>query len=376
MSTSSLSATGSSSEPSADGLAAPPGEPAVEPVRRHRDARRRPSPSSRGSGSPRRRGRSRAGRPRPAPASADRRMLTGKENTRAMPPSTKILVANRGEIAVRIFRTLRELEHRARSPIYSEADRGALHAAFADEAYLVGPGTPAESYLNQERILDAAHALGRRGGPPGLRVPRRERRLRARGRGRRARLDRPAAEAIELMGSKVAARQTMSAAGVPIIPGTTEPVESADEVRRARRRVRLADRDQGLGRRRREGHEGRRLAPTRSSAPSSRPAARAQAYFSDDAVYVERYLEDPRHVEVQVLADAHGNGDPPRRARLHDPAPPPEARRGDAVAGRRRRAPRRDRRDRGRRRPRRRLPLGGHDRGAPLAATASTSSSR
>src|SRR5215216_2587141 len=93
-------------------------------------------------------------------------MLTGKENTPGMPPFTKILVANRGEIAVRICRTLRELDI-ASVAIYSEADRGSLHAAFADEAYLVGAGTPSESYLNQERILDAARRSGAEAVHPG-----------------------------------------------------------------------------------------------------------------------------------------------------------------------------------------------------------------
>ena len=90
----------------------------------------------------------------------------GLENTREMKPFTKILIANRGEITVRICRTLRDLEI-ASVAIYSEADRGSLHAAFADEAYLVGPGTPAESYLDQERIIDAASAPGPRPSIPG-----------------------------------------------------------------------------------------------------------------------------------------------------------------------------------------------------------------
>ena len=102
---------------------------------------------------------------------------------------TKILIANRGEIAVRVCRTLRELEI-ASVAIYSEADRGSLHAAFADEAYLVGPGTPAESYLNQERILDVGAPIRRRSRSSRVRVPRRECRLRAGGRGSRPRLDR------------------------------------------------------------------------------------------------------------------------------------------------------------------------------------------
>src|SRR4051812_8631563 len=231
-------------------------------------------------------------------------MLTGKENTLAMPPFTKILVANRGEITVRICRTLRELDI-ASVAIYSEADRGALHAAFADEAYLVGPGTPAESYLNQERILDAAKRSGAEAIHPGYGFLAENADF--------ARVVEsagivwigPPAEAMELMGSKVAARQTMSAAGVPIIPGTTQPVESAEEVRRlgAEFGWPIAIKASAGG-----GGKGLKVVASADEVDRAYEAARreGQAYFSDDAVYVERYLEDPRHVEVQVLADQHG----------------------------------------------------------------------
>src|SRR6186997_826866 len=232
-------------------------------------------------------------------------MLTGKENTLAMRPFTKILVANRGEIAVRICRTLRELEIGSVA-IYSEADRGALHAAYADEAYLVGPGTPAESYLNQERILDAAQRAGAEAIHPGYGFLAENadfaRAVEAAG----IVWIGPPAEAMELMGSKVAARQTMSAAGVPIIPGTTEPVESADDVRRLGDEFGwpVAIKASAGG-----GGKGLKVVASPDEVDRAYDAARreGQAYFSDDAVYVERYLEDPRHVEVQVLADQHGN---------------------------------------------------------------------
>ncbi len=193
-----------------------------------------------------------------------------------MPPFTKVLVANRGEIAIRIFRTLREL---GISPVavYSEADRGSLHLSFADEAYLVGPGPAAESYLNQERILEAATRSGVEAIHPGYGfLAENAAFARACGAAGLVWIG-PPPEAMELMGSKVTARETMRAAGVPIIPGTTSPVDSPAEVRRL-----------GVER----AFEGARR--------------EGQAYFSDPAVYVERYLEDPRHVEVQLLADAHG----------------------------------------------------------------------
>ena len=221
-----------------------------------------------------------------------------------MPPFTKVLVANRGEIAIRICRTLRELEI-ASVAVYSEADRGSLHVSMADEAYLVGPGTPAESYLNQERILDAARRAGAEAVHPGYGFLAENadfaRAVEAAG----LTWIGPPPEAMELMGSKVAARKTMSAAGVPIIPGTTEPAESADEVRRLGDELGwpIAIKASAGG-----GGKGLKVVGSPDEVDRAFEAARreGQAYFSDAAVYVERYLEDPRHVEVQVLADAHG----------------------------------------------------------------------
>jgi acetyl-CoA/propionyl-CoA carboxylase biotin carboxyl carrier protein len=217
---------------------------------------------------------------------------------------TKVLVANRGEIAIRIFRTLREL---GISPVavYSEADRGSLHVGFADEAYLVGPGPPAESYLNQERILDAARRAGADAIHPGYGF------LAENAAFARACSDAdlvwigPPPEAMELMGSKVTARETMRAAGIPIIPGTTEPVESPEDVRQLGDELGwpIAIKASAGG-----GGKGLKVVRAPDEVERAFDAARreGQSYFSDPAVYVERYLEDPRHVEVQVLADAHG----------------------------------------------------------------------
>jgi acetyl-CoA/propionyl-CoA carboxylase biotin carboxyl carrier protein len=221
-----------------------------------------------------------------------------------MPPFTKVLVANRGEIAIRMCRTLRELEI-VSVAVYSEADRGSLHVTVADEAYLVGPGTPAESYLNQERILDAATRAGAEAVHPGYGFlaenPGFARAVEAAG----LTWIGPPPEAMELMGSKVAARETMRAAGVPIIPGTTEPVESADEARRLGHELGwpIAIKASAGG-----GGKGLKVVGSPDEVERAFEAARreGQAYFSDAAVYVERYLEDPRHVEVQVLADAYG----------------------------------------------------------------------
>ena len=217
----------------------------------------------------------------------------------------KVLVANRGEIAIRVFRTLRELGI-ASVAVYSDADRGALHASVADEAYLIGGGPPAESYLNGDRVIETALRAGAEAIHPGYGF------LAENAAFARACGDAglvwigPPPEAIELMGSKIEARRVMAAAAVPVIPGTTDPVEGVEEL------VRLGD-EHGwpLAVKASAGGGGKGLKIVRSPDEAERALASArregEAYFSDATVYVEKLIEDPRHVEVQVLADAHGN---------------------------------------------------------------------
>jgi acetyl-CoA/propionyl-CoA carboxylase biotin carboxyl carrier protein len=218
----------------------------------------------------------------------------------------KVLVANRGEIAIRVMRTLEELGI-ASVAVYSEPDRDAPHVRRAGEAYLLGPGPANESYLVVEKILDVAAQSGAQAIHPGYGF------LAENAAFARACEDAgvtfigPPASAIEAMGSKTRAREIMRDAGVPIVPGTTDPVESVDEARRIVDEsigYPVAIKAAGGG-----GGKGFRVAESEDELETAfQGAAReGEKFFSDATVYVERYLPDPRHVEVQVLADAHGN---------------------------------------------------------------------
>jgi acetyl-CoA/propionyl-CoA carboxylase, biotin carboxylase, biotin carboxyl carrier protein len=217
----------------------------------------------------------------------------------------KVLVANRGEIAIRVFRTLRELGLGSVA-VYSEADRSALHVSYADEAYLIGPAPAAESYLKVEAIVDAAQRSGAGAVHPGYGFLAENaafaRAVEAAG----LTWIGPPPDAIELMGSKTRARQAMQAAGVPIIPGTTDPVGSVEEL------LALADElGYPLLIKAAAGGGGKGMEEVHGPDGAERAFATAQrqgqSYFASPDVYVEKLIVDPRHVEVQVLADAHGN---------------------------------------------------------------------
>jgi acetyl-CoA/propionyl-CoA carboxylase biotin carboxyl carrier protein len=217
----------------------------------------------------------------------------------------KVLVANRGEIAIRVFRTLRELGLGAVA-VYSEADRGALHVSFADEAFLIGPPPAAESYLRIDRIVETAVRAGAGAVHPGYGF------LAENAAFAQAVEDAglvwigPPPAAIELMGEKTRARRAMQAAGVPIIPGTTEPVGSVDELLGLGSTIGypLLIKAAAGG-----GGKGMEVVESPDGAEKAFETARrqGQSYFANPDVYVEKLIVDPRHVEVQVLADAHGN---------------------------------------------------------------------
>ncbi len=218
----------------------------------------------------------------------------------------KVLVANRGEIAVRIIRALDELGIPSVA-VYSEIDRDALHVKRAAEAYLIGGAPASESYLSIERILDAVARSGAEAIHPGYGF------LAENAAFARACEEAgvvfigPPAAAIDAMGSKTRARELMAAAGVPIVPGTTEPVadvEAARKIIEADIGYPVAVKATGGG-----GGKGFRVAQSadRLEEAFAGAAREGEKFFSDPTVYLERYLPDPRHVEVQVLADGHGS---------------------------------------------------------------------
>jgi acetyl-CoA/propionyl-CoA carboxylase biotin carboxyl carrier protein len=218
----------------------------------------------------------------------------------------KVMVANRGEIAVRVVRALDELGV-ASVAVYSELDRDAPHVARAGEAFNLGAGPAAENYLNVERILGVARRSGAQAIHPGYGF------LAENAPFARACEEAgivfigPPASAIEAMGSKTRARELMQAAGVPIVPGTTQPVATvADALSIARDQIGfpVAVKAAGGG-----GGKGFRVALSEEELEAAFDGAsrEGEKFFSDPTVYLERYLHDPRHVEVQVLADRHGN---------------------------------------------------------------------
>jgi acetyl-CoA carboxylase, biotin carboxylase subunit len=217
----------------------------------------------------------------------------------------KILIANRGEIAVRVIRACHELGIAAVA-VFSDVDRASLHVRKADEAYPIGPPPATESYLNIQKILDVARKSGCDAIHPGYGF------LSENAKFARACADAgvkfigPTAAAMEVMGSKTRARQAMEKAGVPLVPGTSRGLESFEQVRETAATVGypLMLKAAAGG-----GGKGMRRVDTPEELKSALESARSEAAraFADDEVYIERAIPNPRHIEMQVLADEHGN---------------------------------------------------------------------
>ena len=217
----------------------------------------------------------------------------------------KVLIANRGEIAVRIIRACRELGYPTVA-VYSEPDRAALHVTYADQAMPIGPAPSRESYLRIDRILDAAKKTGAEAVHPGYGF------LAENAGFARACKDAglifigPSPESIDAMGSKTESRQRMKAAGVPVVPGLTEAVKSFDEIADFAKTagfpimIKASAGGGGKGMRLVEREEDLRNA-------FERVTSEAESFFGDGSVYAEKFVARPRHIEVQVLGDMHGN---------------------------------------------------------------------
>ncbi len=218
---------------------------------------------------------------------------------------TKVLVANRGEIAVRIMRACRELGI-STVAVYSEADRTSLHVQHADQAVCIGPPSPLESYLKIDALLDAARATGADAVHPGYGFLAENATFAERVSKAGLTFIGPGGDAIRAMGSKLGARAIMIKAGVPVVPGTESGSNDAAKIAAMAKKIAgpwFVKASAGGG------GKGMRLVTDASQLEAAARAAisEAKSAFGDDTVYVERKIERPRHVEFQVLADAHGN---------------------------------------------------------------------
>jgi acetyl-CoA carboxylase biotin carboxylase subunit len=217
---------------------------------------------------------------------------------------SKVLVANRGEIALRVIRACRELEIPSVA-VYSDADESALHVRLADEAVHIGSAPPARSYLNFEAVFEAARETGADAIHPGYGFLAENARFAAACREQGITFVGPAPEAIEKLGDKALARKLAREAGVPVVPGTEGTVGAAEAFEAAGEigyplMIKAAAGGGGQGIRVVRGED--------ELEESVRAAMRdARSAFGEDAIYLEKFLENPRHVEVQVLADTHGN---------------------------------------------------------------------
>ena len=235
----------------------------------------------------------------------------------------KILVANRGEIALRVICACKELGINAVA-IYSEADRNSLHVRFADEAICIGPPRLNESYLNIPAVISAAEIANVDAIHPGYGLLSENANFAEVCQACGIKFIGPPPEVTRLMGEKEKARATMKKQGVPILPGSDGIIGSADEALEWARSVGfpvIVKASAGGGGR------GMRVIRSAEELPNLFHAAQSEAAaaFGNGDLYMEKFIERPRHIEFQVLADEHGNVVQPGRARVQHPAPPPEA---------------------------------------------------
>ena len=217
----------------------------------------------------------------------------------------KVLIANRGEIAVRIIRACREMGI-GTVAVFSEVDRAALHVLRAEEAYPLGPAAAAESYLRVDKILEVARRSGAEAIHPGYGFLAENPALATACEQAGIILIGPSAASMKLMGSKTLARQAMQAAGVPVVPGTEKGIESVEEAQRVARQfdcpviVKAAAGGGG---------KGMRLVRSLDEMPSAFRDAQSEAQnaFGNSEVYIEKRIKNPRHIEIQILGDRHGN---------------------------------------------------------------------
>jgi len=217
----------------------------------------------------------------------------------------KVLIANRGEIAVRVIRACRELGYPTVA-VYSEPDRTALHVLLADQAMPIGPAASRDSYLRIDRILDAAKKTGADAIHPGYGFLAENAAFARACRDEGITFIGPSPESIEAMGSKTEARQRMQAAGVPVVPGLTKAVASVDEIVNfagsAGFPIMIKASAGGGG-------KGMRLVENEADLRGAfdRVTSEAQSFFGDGSVYTEKFVPSPRHIEVQIVGDQHGN---------------------------------------------------------------------
>lgn len=217
----------------------------------------------------------------------------------------KVLIANRGEIALRVMRSCREMGLLTVA-VFSDADRTSHHVAYADEAYPIGSAVAKESYLNIEKVIATAKRCGADAIHPGYGFLSENSEFARRCKEEGIIFIGPAAETMEAMGDKIAARKRMIAAGVPVVPGTEQPLQSAEEA------VRICNEigypvmlKASMG----GGGKGMRLIHNESEVVEAYNTARSESMssFGDDTVYLEKFVEEPHHIEFQILGDNHGN---------------------------------------------------------------------